>query len=1267
MKHLTFTLNDTKAYTKALKESKKKKYTSTLIQIYTAPIKKKKIQKILDKLVEEFPRAILIGASTAGEISNAHMYENSTVISISLFEKTKLQSSYVQKITNKTGQKVSQQITQKYTKAAIILSEGLQGEDYEGFMKGIKEHNPHLIVSGGLAGDNFKLKKTFVFLQNKIYIKGAIGVSFSAKNLQATNSYNLNWIPIGKKFTITSSDANIVHTIDDEPAVDIFKRYLGSQIFENNAVALPDFQLLFKEGSTTVSRTPLAVQDNSLVFAAPLKEGQVVQFGFSNASAVISGAQSINTQLTQTPAQAIYIFSCIARKTLLGKVLEHEFQAFDTIAPTAGFFTYGEFYSTNANNALLNCTTTILVLSETKKTQKIKNIKQKENKNLENITFSALTHFIKQTSEELNSNVKLLNQYKNAVDLSSLVSKTDLEGNISYVNDNFCKVSQYSKEELIGKNHRLIRDEKMSSFTFKKMWHSITRGKVWRGLISNKAKDGSIYYVDATVMPIFDKNNKIEEFIAIRQDVTKQIQSKRRIIEKEKLIKAIFDNQDSIVIYASKTKGMLSVNKKLFEYFDYKNLEDFKAKHSCICDLFIEEDGYTYPSKHQNWLNDIAEGTSSLQKAKMRIKDGTVHTFNIVIKKLEDEYVINLNDITSLEDAIHQAHLSEKAKSTFLANMSHEIRTPLNGILGFTDILTKKELDKDSKRYVDIIHKSGETLLNVVNDILDFSKIESGELSLYEHEVNLFEEMEASVSTFASVSKNKSIDYFVYVDTKIPKLLECDIQRIKQVMNNLTSNAIKFTPEEGVVYVTIKLQEIKKDKATLSFSVKDSGIGIPKEKQASIFNAFSQADNSISREFGGTGLGLAISSQYIKMMHSKLQVTSQEGKGSEFFFELELPIINKEEAFEYGANLRNINIKLLNSQDKIVCGINEIISSYLDAWQCPYEEIDSLDMLDENTDILVACAKIFDNEQCQKALDKFEKLQLIYIEGAETNFSCPHKKFHPIEQPMTGSALFDKLITLTNSNYKLLTLENKNSETLQFKGSILVAEDNETNQMLISIMLEEKGLDFIIVNNGQEAVDAALKEEYDIIFMDINMPILDGVSATKILREANYTKPIVSLSANVIESDIISFKEAGVDDTLNKPIIPKELDKILSQYLTKETQKEQETLTFDTVNIEALAKQLSIPNETIILKLLNSFATTITQMQTKLKEDGLDKDIAHNIKGVAGNLRFHNLYELTIEIEKYLEEHKKEDALEYQETLLKHLEYLQKEIKLLNK
>jgi PAS domain S-box-containing protein len=1264
MKHIAFTLTEKKSYKEAIKEASKKKYNSQLIQIFTSLTKQAKIQKILNKITKDFPNAVVIGTTTAGEISQAKMYEESSVISLSLFENTKLNIAYTKKTNQKSGIYIAKKISSKHTKAAIVLSEGLQGKDYEGFIKGIKEFNPKLLISGGLAGDNFKLKKTFIIYNNKVLNKGTVALSFSGKNLYANNNYNLNWTPIGKSFTITHSEGNIVHKIDNQDAVSIFKRYLGEEIFANDAQALPDFQLLFKEGSTTVSRTPMAIDGTSLIFAAPLKKGETVQFGFSNTASVLSGADTIGKELEANPAQAIYIYSCIARKILLGKKLEREFEAFNNIAPTAGFFTYGEFYSTSANNALLNCTTTILVLSENRSKTNIVKVKQTTNSSsLDNITFSALTHFVKQTSLELEENLELLNQYKIAVDSTSLISKTDKNGVIIYVNDNFCRVSQYDEKYLLGKNHNIVRNPNLPPQFFRKMWKTIQKGKIWKGIFSNKAKDGSLYYVDAAIIPILDEKQNIKEYIAIRQDVTKQMQAKKRIEEKENLIKAIFDNQDSIVIYASNTKGMISVNKKLFDYIGYNTMEEFKANHSCICEYFIEEEGYTNPKENPNWIEDIANAKTDLTKAKMIAKDGNIYIFNIIIKKINNEYIINLYDITTLENALKKAYSSEQAKSIFLANMSHEIRTPLNGILGFTDLLTKRDLDKDSKRYIDIIHKSGQTLLNVVNDILDFSKLESGELTLYENESNLFEEMEASVSTFASVSKNKEIDYFTYIDTNIPKTLHCDIQRIKQVMNNLTSNAIKFTPENGEVSVSITLKEIKNNIAHIQFSVKDSGIGIAEDKINTIFDAFSQADNSISREFGGTGLGLSISSQYIQMMDSKLKVKSTIGEGSEFYFTLELPIVDATHQFQDSSYNNQLKIQLLSNNKGISCGVNTIISNYLDAWNWSYEEIYSLDEVNQDSDLLIVCAKLFDQKNCHDALDRYEKLQLIYIEGATSDFNCSHKKFHLVEQPMTGSSLFDMIITLTNIE-QIPTTQQTNTNTPTYNGDILVAEDNETNQILISILLQERGINYTIVSNGQEAIKKALQHPYNLIFMDINMPILDGISAIKILRAKNYTQPIVSLSANVIDTDRKSFLEAGVDATLNKPIVPDELDTILNIYLgnSKTSLTSEETIEFDTVDIEKLSKQLSLNNPNIIQTLLKSFATTAQEFIKTIESHPTDTDFMHNIKGISGNLRFTNLYNLSVNMEKNInewdaEQHKKEDK-----KLLLHLYNLLKQI-----
>lgn len=597
--------------------------------------------------------------------------------------------------------------------------------------------------------------------------------------------------------------------------------------------------------------------------------------------------------------------------------------------------------------------------------------------------------------------------------------------------------------------------------------------------------------------------------------------------------------------------------------------------------------------------------------------------------------------------------------------MSHEIRTPLNGILGFTDVLMSKKLNGEVGKYVDIIHKSGKTLLNIVNDILDFSKIESGEFSLYKTKSDLFGEMEVAVSTFASSAKNKNIDYFAYIDTNIPKELLCDVQRIKQVISNLISNAIKFTPNGGSVDVKVSLKGIQNNNALINFSIKDSGIGIPKDKLKSVFEAFSQADNSISRNFGGTGLGLSISRKFIDMMGGKLKVKSEEGVGSEFYFELDFPILNKLSSVEAVKDVDK-KISILQPDKKIVCAVYDNVKTYLSGWKYDFNIISSLDELDDSIDLLIVCSKLFDEEPCKVALEKFKNIELIYVESGDSSFDCHHERFHLIAQPMTGSALFNLLISFMNYTCDISAKMAENKLDVH-SGNILVAEDNMTNQMLIEVMLEDRGLDFKIVNNGQEAVDEAFLNHYDIIFMDINMPVLDGVSATKELRKRGYDKTIISLSANVIESDVKSYKEAGVNESLSKPIVPTELDGMLKKYLSVDSCAFKKVeLKFDIVDVKILSEALSIKNEAIILKLLQSFAKSSSGILDKLKDQQLDKDILHNIKGISGNLRFSNLYEMCAEFEFAVQNWDEKQNEENKALIVKHLEHLIGSINSLN-
>ncbi len=1131
MRHLVFLMHDAKEYDNAIKEASKKKYKSALIQLFTSICDTTLLEETLTRLQRDFPKCEIVGATTAGEIAHAKMYENNAVISLSLFESSRIETTYTPSITSQSGIEAADAICNEETKALILLSEGLHGEDYEGFIQGIKKHHPDVLVAGGLAGDGFKLQRTFVIHGNRLYEQGCVAVSFSAKELYADNRYNLNWYSVGKEFTITKADGKAIEEIDGQKALELFKKYLGPHIFEHDISSLPDFQFLYKDGSTVISRTPMRIEDDKIIFAAPIKQGQRVRFGFSNAAAVISGANEIASKMQSKPAEAIYIFSCIARKILLGEVLENEFKAFESVTPTAGFFTYGEFYSTSDDNALLNCTTTILTLSENHShTKKRSQTRQNYTRTQDNLTFKALTNFIEQTSTELSSNIHLLQQYKELVDKAFLVVKIDTNGNITYINDNFCKVSHCDKYQGTIRREELI---KIDRNILTEIRQTLKNDRIWRGQLRGITIGDKRFFIDTTIMPIFNERLEVEEYIAIGQDISQQLEAKEKLRAKNRFIQAIFDNQESILISTSKARGLITVNKKFFEYFDFSDYEDFKRRHDCICELFIQEEGYINMRDNPDWLDLIAENPNIDFKVKMHTRLGE-RIFRIKINLIESEYIINLDDITSLENAIEQAHKSERSKSAFLASMSHEIRTPLNGIIGFAELLKKEVSDPNGQKYADIIHKSSQMLLHIVNDILDYSKIESGEMQLHIESCNLKEELKTSALTFASLTENKHINYTVNIDPDIPEYLYCDSQRIKQIVNNLLGNAVKFTPKHGSITFDVSLANEQDEKVTLLFNVQDSGIGISKEKQRHIFKPFSQADDSIDKKYGGTGLGLAISSQFLSLMGSSIQLQSKEGIGSRFYFRLEL-----------------------------------------------------------------AKAK------------------------------AP-KQLHT-DIPKQFDALSDK--------------------------RVLIVEDNKTNRLLLSIMLQKRNIPFDAAEHGEEALQKIDKNDYALVFMDINMPVLDGLSTIRKLRKQGFAKPIVSLSANVMECDIENFLRAGADDYLHKPILPEKLDAVLARYLTtpKETPVSHSKSKADGELLEKFKKVFELLDEESIKNLLISFVESADELIEKLQKEPLDYKTAHTIKGLAANFHFTQLADIAAKAESIAKNTPSHSLKSHKEKLLREL------------
>ena len=623
---------------------------------------------------------------------------------------------------------------------------------------------------------------------------------------------------------------------------------------------------------------------------------------------------------------------------------------------------------------------------------------------------------INERTKELQKSIKILNQYKNAVDSSSIVSKTDKYGKITFVNDEFCRVSKYTKEELIGKNHNIIRHEDMPKEIFKDLWETIKSKQIWKGQIKNRAKDGTSYYVASTIAPILNLDDEIEEYLAIRLDVS-----------------------------------------------------------------------------------EIVEGQLKAKRA-------------------------------------------DEAKSTFLANMSHEIRTPLNAIIGFSELLDKSQnLDTQSKKQAQIINSSAVSLLTIINDILDVSKIDSGNFTLSIEESNIILISENVVELFSKRAMEKHLKLVFNLDPNVPICIETDGVRLKQVLSNLLSNAIKFTPKNGVVSLNISLIENLNKKAKIRFEVEDTGIGIAKEKLLTIFDPFIQVDNKSNREYQGTGLGLSICSHIIKALNSNIFVQSIENQGTKFYFELEVKTcidnlcINKN-------YLHHLNFKIINKNSSIFNHAKQ----YLELFGAIEDETKPID-------IVIYCS-----------VDNFEKdLQEIRKNHIDTALLILHEYENDLKNldlneneyalalPFYGSKINDAIEELLNKTDKRKIVING---IKKFNGKVLVAEDNSANQELISYILEEMGIEFTIKSNGLEILNEFKKESFDLILMDINMPVLDGVETFKQIRiyekENNLKKtPIVALTANAIKGDKQRFLDIGMDNYLTKPINVKELKDIFDIYL----------------------------------------------------------------------------------------------------------------------
>jgi len=508
-----------------------------------------------------------------------------------------------------------------------------------------------------------------------------------------------------------------------------------------------------------------------------------------------------------------------------------------------------------------------------------------------------------------------------------------------------------------------------------------------------------------------------------------------------------------------------------------------------------------------------------------------------------------------LADTIKEAN---QAKDLFLANMSHEIRTPLNGIVGFTQLLKSTSTSDEQEEFITVIETSSDNLLTIVNDILDLSKIKADKIELENIPFDPVEKFESAVESYAARAAEKNIKFGIFIDPVLPMTIKGDSTKISQIIVNLISNALKFTSEDGRVDVLItKVAESTTD-TTIKFAVTDSGIGISKQQQEKIFDAFSQADVSTSRKFGGTGLGLAISSKLVKFMGGTLEIESEEGRGSTFFFTLKFDKTEDMEERVY-PDMANITIAYVLPHIDNKSENNKNLERYIEATSAKYqvyyeEELFNLDK-SELPDVLFLDHKYTSSrDKLNRYLNLGSKVVLMTDGNKKKSIDEFKDKIARILYKPVNLTKTIKSIEVANYNINHNPVEEVVEDDKSTFNNInaLVAEDNNINQKLIKHVLDGLGIGVTLANNGEEALELRKANRYDIIFMDIQMPVMGGIEATQAILEYESKEdkrhvPIVALTANALSGDREKYIKAGMDNYLSKPIELEQLSILLEE------------------------------------------------------------------------------------------------------------------------
>ncbi|MBI9075855.1 MAG: PAS domain S-box protein [Desulfatibacillum sp.] len=865
-------------------------------------------------------------------------------------------------------------------------------------------------------------------------------------------------------------------------------------------------------------------------------------------------------------------------------------------------------------------------------------------------------------------------QYRELVQsANSIIMKTDTKGRITLFNEYAQQYFGYDQQEVLGRSMLetiLPKEDTLGRDMVAMMDRFLSDPERFRtNDHENAKKNGDRVWVMWTNKAVRDDQGNLVEILSIGNDITTRKQMEQAMRESEERFRCLADATHEAILIVEEGVCLMA-NQAAVDMFGYSLHE--LVGDSCL-KLFIGE--------NREDLNKLANMYSASPSETQALrKDGS--SFPVEVKNNSMQFrnkevmVVAIQDITykrRSEEALRYAAVeraANKAKGEFLANMSHEIRTPMNGIIGMASLLEDTSLDTEQQDLLQTISSSAESLLRIINDILDYSKIEAGKLDLESIEFDLRSTVEDVTALMGKTAAQKGLEITSLISHKIPAKLVGDPGRLRQVLMNLTGNAVKFTPK-GEVVIRAFVEKENMGGVLLRFEIIDTGIGVPSNRLSSLYESFTQADPSTTRRYGGTGLGLTISKQLCRLMGGDIGAESKEGEGSLFWFTVKMTHPRSLGKIPSGTtDLSDKKILLADANHTSRLALTEA----LQVWNCRVEHTVSgkgcLELLRQAAlegspfDCLIADHTLSDMEGIDLGKHVMQDPQVDFThvilvappgmlgEGAklrEIGFSGY------LTKPFRHSQLLEMLSTVlakggaypADDNSEMVT---RHTLVENSRLRVLLVEDQVINQKVAAKTIQGMGHGVVVADNGQEGVAAYENNTFDLVFMDVQMPVMDGLAATAAIRKVERAEnrvrtPIVAFTAHAMEGDKERFLAAGMDDYVTKPLNRKDLEHILDKTLNKVWDDEHKASPpspaqedAPPLNIEQTRANFE-SDESLIKECFEYFikdSGKIINKAGKLIEQGHQEELyrtAHALKGVLGNFSVPKAQSLAFDLE----------------------------------